>query len=617
MLLLILIPVLISSIMLSSPFVCQGTIYLTGVSLCMSTILAWSQYATSSVTTVVLPLFSIYTYSFTLNLGADATIYLLLSMLGTVSTAILMYTVWYSGGDPLCYRLMQELTFFTFSMQLVMTSADLITLFTSWELIGISSFLLIGYYTDRSEALRSSLKATLYNRVGDVTLLAACCVLLSALGDTSMDLLSLLVSMSDLSVELWTAISLCLVVSAWAKSAQLGLHVWLLDAMEGPTPVSSLLHSATLVTAGIVVLFKTECIWSTVPSICILITILGVASALTACMTAIFYWDSKRIIAYSTCTHIALMFVCLGIGHSEAAIEHLYVHGWSKSLLFMLTGMVIHSVHTQDVRLMSPISRLLPLVSSMCIITILSLQGTPGSMLADSKDWMLSTATLTVSCSSLLLLIVAIVWCSQGYSLGVFVSCWTEQNINVPKVPQSTLGLVAPLLLLCLNVVYLPLLSGDYLQSSHLGVLDTAELLPPSPILEPLGACVLLGLATGTLSTSSSVSTVSVSGNSNSGTGSSVSMKAESTKGVLPVSLPVVISAYWNRLFVDKLWNSLALYLSVTFNKSLQGNLEQGFLVAVLSPIALFRQPMSGIRLSVSQVTLPMATIVIGILMIL
>lgn len=259
--------------------------------------------------------------------------------LTTVTLAVLLYSTYYLGHDV---RGISLLSSFSTGMYLLMVSDDLLSTLVGWEAIGILSVLLVSLYTARSTATRAALKACIYNRLGDLTLVLAVCLALTY-SELRMGLLHYLCD-----TPTTTLLSTLLLLSAWCKSAQLGMHVWLLDAMEGPTPVSSLLHSATLVLAGTVLLVKAQPLWSStlLPQV---LQQLGTLTALYASSTALLAVDIKRLVALSTATHVGLMMI--GIGVLGDSTNHALTHSSMKACLFMVLGYVLHTVVNQDTRL--------------------------------------------------------------------------------------------------------------------------------------------------------------------------------------------------------------------------------------------------------------------------
>jgi NADH:ubiquinone oxidoreductase subunit 5 (subunit L)/multisubunit Na+/H+ antiporter MnhA subunit len=310
-------------------------------------------------------------YEISLWFYQDTFSLLFLSMLCTISFVIHLYVLWYMYDDYDKCRFVSILSLFTFGMGLLIISGDVVCIFIGWELIGISSLFLISYYTTQIDALRSGLKAISYNRIGDIGLLIFICFEIYRYEDCCL----VVVSYPFNSLYDWREIGLYgLVLAAWVKSAQFGASPWLLCAMSGPTPVSALLHSATLVTAGLLVLVKLESKWYGLCNLSLLIFILGAVTALVSCLAAVVFFDLKRIIAYSTCTHIGLIFMSLGLSGIVQAdlsyyVGHLFTHGLTKSLLFLLAGVMIHKLHQQDIRSFRNMVYLQPLffvISLLC-----------------------------------------------------------------------------------------------------------------------------------------------------------------------------------------------------------------------------------------------------------
>jgi NADH-quinone oxidoreductase subunit L len=310
---------------------------------------------------------------------------------------------------------------FTFNMIVLMVSQDLILIFIAWEMIGIISCLLIGYYNNRIEANRSGLKAIFYNRVGDISLFYFIVSVINLLNDISISLFSFLylIVNSD-SFQLFF-----LITSIMGKSAQIGFQPWLLDAMEGPTPVSALLHSATLVTAGIILLYKNRFILYFNNSLAIIVLIVGGISCLLNSVSSIHYIEVKRIIAFSTCTHISLIIMIFSIqiitNVQDISFTHLFYHGWSKSVLFLLIGYLITLVYSQDIRLVGSLYQHIPILFVLVNISLLIIFGFPGSFLAYSKDMILEFGLISIYGYNIIILFFIIIIVSQGYSLSILL----------------------------------------------------------------------------------------------------------------------------------------------------------------------------------------------------
>lgn len=297
-----------------------------------------------------------------------------------ISSLVHLYSTVYMGGDPRVYLFLTYLTLFTFFMVVLLVSPNYVQLFMGWEGVGLTSYLLVNFWHTRTQANKSALKALIVNRVGDLFFLYALFLLVKH-HDT--------LSFVDLGGERHPGVALFVVAAAAAKSAQLGLHTWLPDAMEGPTPVSALIHAATMVTAGIFLLYRAPHL---VEEIRPFLVGLGAATAVFAGTVALFQFDLKRVIAYSTCSQLGFMVVAFAVGSPELSLYHLGNHAFFKALLFLLAGLVIHALaDEQDVRRMGGLVSTLPVSYALFVVGNLALAGFPFLSGFYSKDSILET----------------------------------------------------------------------------------------------------------------------------------------------------------------------------------------------------------------------------------
>jgi NADH:ubiquinone oxidoreductase subunit 5 (subunit L)/multisubunit Na+/H+ antiporter MnhA subunit len=392
-----------------------------------------------------------------------------LILLTTASYSIHVYTLWYMKEDPFSNIFLSILAFFTGSMSLLFLSEDFFLLFLAWEFIGISSLKLIAYYQARVETLRAGMKAITYNRLGDFGFLFALVLGLAIFSDSHISIWSLFLAHFHHSLSFW--ISFPLFLACWAKSAQAGLHPWLLDAMEGPTPVSALLHSATLVSAGVILIWKALPILALNSSMLLLSFLLGAFSFFFSALSAILFFDSKRLIAFSTCSHIALMFLGFGTSflspfsdNGLPSIFHLFNHGWDKSLTFLLAGLLLHLFHRQDLRLIgSPFSSS-PTLLSFADLSLNALLGLPGPFITQSKDLLIEFPIFSFTGLAFLHLVALILSFSQGYTLALALSFFFDVQFRSSSPSPLSVFCIASLLL---QVTLLPLnLSPLFLYSA-------------------------------------------------------------------------------------------------------------------------------------------------------
>jgi NADH-quinone oxidoreductase subunit L len=294
-----------------------------------------------------------------------------------VGALIVMYSIGYMDGDPKERRFFAYLDLFLFSMLLLVMAGNFLLLLAGWGLVGLSSYLLIGYWHEQAAPVEAAKEAFVMNAIGDVGLAVSIFFLVRDLGTTDYQAVfhgaagRIGVGSADAN---WIALGL--LVAAVAKSAQIPLHTWLPDAMEGPTPVSALIHAATMVTAGVYLVARTHVLFEIAPDVQRLVVVLGVATLLMAGVIALVQTDIKRIIAYSTMSQIGYMFAAVGAGAYAAGMFHLLTHAFFKALLFLGAGMVIHALaNEQDVRKMGGLSKALPRTTTLMWVGTVALIG--------------------------------------------------------------------------------------------------------------------------------------------------------------------------------------------------------------------------------------------------
>ncbi len=308
---------------------------------------------------------------------ADADSTLMLILVTLVAFLVQVYSLEYLHDEPPAalgrYYTYQSL--FAFSMMGLVLSPNLLQLFICWELVGLCSYLLIGFWYQKPEAARAAVKAFWTTKAGDVGLLVGIVMLWRVTGTFDLGELRTLVSNGTLPVAGLSLITFCIYLGAVGKSAQFPLHVWLPDAMEGPTPVSALIHAATMVTAGVYLLHRT--IWLFPPDVLMVVAWIGAFTALLAAVLACVQDDIKRVLAYSTVSQLGYMMAAIGAGLSAAGFFHLLTHGLFKALLFLGAGAVIHAVHSNDLPHMGGLAKKMPQTAIVFVIGTLSLAGIP------------------------------------------------------------------------------------------------------------------------------------------------------------------------------------------------------------------------------------------------
>ena len=331
----------------------------------------------------------------------DSLTCVMLLVVNIVSTLVHLYSISYMWLDPHLPRFMCYLSVFTFFMLMLVTADNFLQMFFGWEGVGVSSYLLINFWFTRLQANKSSIKAMLMNRIGDFGLaLGILCIFHSCKTINFCAVFSLANEMRCahiifLNVQWPTLECVCLLlfVGAVGKSAQLGLHTWLPDAMEGPTPVSALIHAATMVTAGVFLLARCSPLFELAPNALFVVALCGAATCFFAATTGVVQNDLKRVIAYSTCSQLGYMVFACGISNYAVAVFHLMNHAFFKALLFLSAGCVIHGLaNEQDMRKMGGVAKAMPFTYAMMLIGSLSLVGFPFLTGFYSKDLILEVA---------------------------------------------------------------------------------------------------------------------------------------------------------------------------------------------------------------------------------
>ena len=296
-----------------------------------------------------------------------------------VGFVIHVYSIGYMHDDPEYARFFSYLNLFIFSMLVLVAAADFFFLIVGWALVGLASYLLIGFYKEKTSAVLAARKAFVMNVIGDVGMVIAAFVIFESFGTLNfIEVFAAAPGTFRINDDQILLITLLLLVGAFAKSAQLPLHTWLPDAMEGPTPVSALIHAATMVTAGVYLIARCHVLYELAPFTMYLIATVGVLTAIFAGTMGMLQYDIKRVIAYSTMSQLGYMFLAMGIGVYSLGMFHLMTHAFFKALLFLAAGSVIHAMDgEQDIRKMGGLRKVMPLTHGTFLIGALALAGFP------------------------------------------------------------------------------------------------------------------------------------------------------------------------------------------------------------------------------------------------
>ncbi|SEF91952.1 NADH-quinone oxidoreductase subunit L [Bosea lathyri] len=336
----------------------------------------------------------------------DTLTVVMLVVVNTVSSLVHVYSIGYMAEDPHRPRFFAYLSLFTFAMLMLVTADNLVQMFFGWEGVGLASYLLIGFWYQKPSANAAAMKAFIVNRVGDFGFLLGIFLVFVLFGTVGFE--SIFPRVGELTTQTfrflgyeWNALTLtCLLLfmGAMGKSAQFLLHTWLPDAMEGPTPVSALIHAATMVTAGVFMVARLSPIFEYAPVALTVVVVVGATTAFFAATVGLVQNDIKRVIAYSTCSQLGYMFVALGVGAYAPAIFHLFTHAFFKALLFLGAGSVIHAMHhEQDMRHMGGLRKHIPLTAAAMTIGTLALTGFPFFAGYFSKDAIIESAYAAVA----------------------------------------------------------------------------------------------------------------------------------------------------------------------------------------------------------------------------
>jgi NADH-quinone oxidoreductase subunit L len=420
----------------------------------------------------------------------------MLVVVNSVSALVHIYSIGYMHHDPNRSRFFAYLSLFTFAMLMLVTSDNLMQMFFGWEGVGLASYLLIGFWFQKPSANAASMKAFVVNRVGDFGFLLGIFGVYYIFGSTDFDVIfgkvPEIVSQINAAENplrltfLWgewnplTVICLLLFTGAMGKSAQFLLHTWLPDAMEGPTPVSALIHAATMVTAGVFMVGRMSPLFEVTPDALVVVTFVGATTAFFAATVGLVQNDIKRVIAYSTCSQLGYMFVALGIGAYGAAIFHLFTHAFFKALLFLGAGSVIHAVSDeQDMRKMGGLAKHVKITYWMMMIGTLALTGVgiPGTVIGfagfNSKDAIIESAFAAsnpFAGYAFALTVVAALFTSFYSWRLVFMTFHGKERMSADvkaHIHESPLVMTVPLMILAVGAVFAGMIFSSFFYGAN------------------------------------------------------------------------------------------------------------------------------------------------------
>ena len=416
------------------------------------------------------------------SINIDTLTSVMLVVVTSVSALVHVYSVGYMSHDPDKPRFMSYLSLFTFMMLMLVTSDNFLQLFFGWEGVGLASYLLIGFWYKKPSANSAAIKAFVVNRVGDFGLAIGIFLIFKYTGSINFvdvfkaipTLLDKNISMLGIEASLINFICIFLFIGAMGKSAQIFLHTWLPDAMEGPTPVSALIHAATMVTAGVFLVVRCSPIFEYSPFVLNIIVLVGATTAFFAGTIGLVQNDIKRVIAYSTCSQLGYMFFAAGLGAYHIAIFHLFTHAFFKALLFLGAGSVIHAFNDeQDMRHMGGVWKKIPYTYSLMIIGTLALTGFPFLSGFFSKDAIIETAYSSTSFFAGYAVTIGVLtaFMTSLYSWRLifmtFHGTFNNKNISLSKVHESPAVMLMPLLFLALGAIFAGYAFKDYFIGSQ------------------------------------------------------------------------------------------------------------------------------------------------------
>lgn len=394
---------------------------------------------------------------------------------GIVTMAVLYYAIDYMRFDPNRNRFYVILSIFAIFMTILVVSDNYLMMFIGWEFVGVISYLLISFWNTRIAAMKSALSAILLNRMGDTFFVICIGIMITVFQAVDFNTIELLAPHTD--TYILNIIGIMLLVAATAKSAQLGLHAWLLSAMEGPTPVSSLLHAATMVCSGVFVLVRSSYILEYTPTILLSILWLGGLTTLVSGLIAVVTNDIKRVIALSTMSQLSIMMLAIGSSAYDLAIYHLYCHAFFKALLFMAAGSIIHSFisETQDMRKYGGLIEYLPYSYTAMLVASLSLMAIPGLTGYYSKDIIIESLYGTYTLSGYIMYYIAVssAALTSIYSLRVIYLTFNNNpkgNKYTYSLIHESIHMIIPMTVLAIYSIFLGYYRDNVMFHLNLGL---------------------------------------------------------------------------------------------------------------------------------------------------
>ncbi len=425
-----------------------------------------------------------------MRLGYDATplAAVMLLVVGVVASCVMLFSIGYMHGEKGYVRYYALLSLFTASMAGLVLAGDLVSLFIGWELVGTCSYLLIGFWYDKPSAAEAARKAFMVTRVGDAAMLLGMAVLWRY-GQT-LELSAVLGKAGSMAPAVVTGAAICILLGAVGKSAQFPLHIWLPDAMEGPTPVSALIHAATMVAAGVFLVARVWPLFEVAPAARMTALAVGTITALGAATVALAQRDIKKVLAWSTISQLGFMFAALGVGAWPVAIFHLVTHAAFKALLFLSAGSVIHGSGTQELAEMGGLARRMPLTAACWIAGVVSLAGIPPAAGFFSKDEVVASVLSAAPWAGVALLAASAL--TAAYAARATRLAFFGEPRGAKAAHESPWTMIVPLALLAVGALTLGFVGGPL--ASALG--HEAEPLS-LPIAATAVVLALLGAAFG------------------------------------------------------------------------------------------------------------------------